>query len=391
MRRAVALVMVITACTVQRIADAPSPRARAGLADADTMRVTPLERGVWHVYAWHRGGPWSIHVVEIDRTLCPPRLQARKPGNTLALRATTSSLSSDALVGINADFFMLPGGTPVGAHVTGGVPLIGPTDRQIFALADQSWWIGVARLDGRASHRADTVRLAQINRPAAAFSAYRGTTEGLTLFTAWAGDSIGADSSATRVRLRLLRGDESRGRAVVASVEAAATMTRLTRGEVLLLAHGGARAWARRRNPGDTVDWSARVPLPTAAGVVAAREAVGGFPELLRSAADVLGSQTVRPEFGEQRHPRTAIGWSADRARLFFGVVDGRQPPYSDGMSLRELSWLFRRIGASDALNLDGGGSTALVIRGQLRNRPSDREGERPVGNALVLLGCTPS
>jgi exopolysaccharide biosynthesis protein len=59
-------------------------------------------------------------------------------------------------------------------------------------------------------------------------------------------------------------------------------------------------------------------------------------------------------------------------------------------MSLRELSWLFRRSGASDALNLDGGGSTAPVIHGQLKNRPSDREGERPVGNALVLPECDP-
>ena len=156
----------------------------------------------------------------------------------------------------------------------------------------------------------------------------------------------------------------------------------------MLLAHGAAHAWAQRRSAGDTVSWRAGVPLPTPAGVVPAQEVVGGFPELLRDGADMLGTQTVRPEFGEQRHPRTAIGWSADRARLFFVIVDGRQAPYSDGMTLRELSWLFRRISASAALNLDGGGSTALVVRGRLLNRPSDREGERPVGNALVLAEC---
>jgi exopolysaccharide biosynthesis protein len=57
-------------------------------------------------------------------------------------------------------------------------------------------------------------------------------------------------------------------------------------------------------------------------------------------------------------------------------------------MSLEELTWLFVRLGASDALNLDGGGSTALVANGALVSRPSDREGERAVGNALALVGC---
>jgi hypothetical protein len=386
---ALVVTVLLAACAVQpAVLTPPASRASAALTDADTLRVTLLARGVWHIYARHRSGPWAIHIVEIDQSLCRPRLQARKPAATLSARATTSALTGAALAGINADFFMLPGGTPVGAHVTAAVPLIGPTDRQVFAVADQTWWIGVARLDGAAAHRADSARLVQLNRPARAFSAYRGTNEGLTLFTTWSGDSVAADSAAWRVRLRMINGNESRGRGVVTSVEAAATATPLSTGEAVLLAHRATRAWAQRRSAGDTVSWRARVPLTGPEGVVAAQEVVGGFPELLRGGVDVLGTQTVRPEFGEQRHPRTAIGWSADRARLFFVVVDGRQSPYSDGMSLRELSWLFRRIGASDALNLDGGGSTALVIRGRLINRPSDQQGERPVGNALVLAQC---
>jgi exopolysaccharide biosynthesis protein len=86
------------------------------------------------------------------------------------------------------------------------------------------------------------------------------------------------------------------------------------------------------------------------------------------------------------RHPRTAIGWNG--RRLFLVVVDGRQPPWSDGMTLDEMTWLFQRLRATDALNLDGGGSSALVLNGRVVNRPSDREGERAVGNALALGGC---
>ena len=77
---------------------------------------------------------------------------------------------------------------------------------------------------------------------------------------------------------------------------------------------------------------------------------------------------------------------------MLFVTVDGRQPPYSDGMTLNELALLMRQLGASDALNLDGGGSTTMVLpdstaRPKLRivNRPSDKEGERPVGNAVAI------
>jgi exopolysaccharide biosynthesis protein len=62
-------------------------------------------------------------------------------------------------------------------------------------------------------------------------------------------------------------------------------------------------------------------------------------------------------------------------------------------MSLRELAELMLGLGASESVNLDGGGSTAMVIAGQesgsafrVVNRPSDRGGERAVGNAVGLV-----
>jgi exopolysaccharide biosynthesis protein len=73
--------------------------------------------------------------------------------------------------------------------------------------------------------------------------------------------------------------------------------------------------------------------------------------------------------------------------------VDGRQAPYSDGMSLAELARLMLALGTPQALNLDGGGSTTLVYADPdsggallVANRPSDAGGERAVGNALALV-----
>lgn len=396
-RLAICVTFAVSMGAVGGCATAPTARPDVqavavvtGLADADSVRVTELVPGVYHVFAHDVRGPWGMHIVEIDAAVCRPVLEARKPVGSLEGRATTTELAAGSIVTINADFFMLPGGTPVGAHVRDGVPFIGPTDRQIFAVTDVGEWRGgIARMAGHAVSRGDSARIAQVNRPATAFSAYAGTHDGLTLFTTRA-DSVPADSTARMLLLRRLDGDERAGRGVVVRADSPVVAAALQSANAALLAHGDARAWARRRAVGDTVTWRARVVMPARGDDVEAvvAEAVGGFPELLHDGRDVLGTQTVRESFGLQRHPRTAIGWSADGRRLFFVVVDGRQPPYSDGMSLPELTWLFQRIGATDVVNLDGGGSTAIVIDGELVNRPSDREGERPVGNALALTRC---
>ena len=88
----------------------------------------------------------------------------------------------------------------------------------------------------------------------------------------------------------------------------------------------------------------------------------------------------------EIRHPRTAAGVSADGRTLWLVVVDGRQPGYSVGMTLPELGDLMIELGADDALNLDGGGSSAFVARDSagevVLNKPSDGA-FRPVANHL--------
>lgn len=375
----VALASVACATTAERL-----PVAARAFVDADSSSSTILASGVSHTFVHDARGPWAIHIVEVDARRCLPLLQARKPGSRLDERATTSALSGDALAAINADFFMLPGGTPVGAHVTRGVPLIGPTDRPVFGVIGEDWVIGTARVTGHVRMSTDSAAVVQVNRPARSFSAYRGTRSGITLFTGRIGDSVPADTAARAVVVRMLEGDEASGRGIVTLSDSTAAAVPLPNGTAVLLALGDARDWARRRAPGDTIVWTVQVIAD--APLI---EAVGGFPQLLRDGRPVLDEQTVARSFGDRRHPRTAIGWTTDR-RLLLVVVDGRQPAWSDGMSLDELTWLFQRLGASDALNLDGGGSTAMVVNGAVVNRPSDREGERAVGNALAVSGCRP-
>jgi exopolysaccharide biosynthesis protein len=66
--------------------------------------------------------------------------------------------------------------------------------------------------------------------------------------------------------------------------------------------------------------------------------------------------------------------------------VDGRRPGWSAGMTLTEAARLMRSLGARDAVNLDGGGSTTMSVLGEVVSRPSDRSGERPVSDALSVI-----
>lgn len=128
-------------------------------------------------------------------------------------------------------------------------------------------------------------------------------------------------------------------------------------------------------------------------GVAPATVTVGGFPDLLDAGRRVGDLEVgARPSFAAARHPRTAVGYDLDSGRVWLVVVDGRQPPHSAGMTLPELAELFEALGAEEALNLDGGGSTTLVLGHEPVNRPSDAAGERPVVNGLALVrapeGC---
>ena len=86
-----------------------------------------------------------------------------------------------------------------------------------------------------------------------------------------------------------------------------------------------------------------------------------------------------------RRNPRTAAGVT-EKGKLLLVTVDGRAPGYSVGTSIPEMAHLMEDLGAVEALNLDGGGSTTMVVDGELITRPSDATGERPVGSALVLV-----
>ncbi len=111
--------------------------------------------------------------------------------------------------------------------------------------------------------------------------------------------------------------------------------------------------------------------------------AIGGRPALVRNGKNLHRQPSVKTDHMNQRNPRTAIGWN--NHEFFMVVVDGRKPGLSVGMTLPELASLMIDLGCKDAMNLDGGGSTTMWLKGKVVNHPSEKA-ERRVANCLVLV-----
>lgn len=114
--------------------------------------------------------------------------------------------------------------------------------------------------------------------------------------------------------------------------------------------------------------------------------AFGGGPVLLQD-GQILITNNEEIKFAgkaiDDKHPRTAIGYTADR-QLILLVVEGRFPGKAEGATLKQEAQLLKEIGCIEAMNLDGGGSSCLLINGKPTITPSDKGAQRPVPAVLV-------
>jgi hypothetical protein len=119
---------------------------------------------------------------------------------------------------------------------------------------------------------------------------------------------------------------------------------------------------------------------------VAAQDVVGGAGLLVHRGQPIMdwSPEQLRAGFDTERHPRTMIGTTRGSA-VWLVTVDGRNPSLSLGMTFAELTNLARKLNLVEALNLDGGGSTTMVVGGRIVNHPSDATGPRKVSDALVV------
>jgi hypothetical protein len=371
---------------------------------AEKNIIRPIGPQAWHREIFHPApdlpfvfdkgkSGWAIHVIEFDVRSPLLQLETVKAGNQLHGKEQTSRMAARVdreghrvVAALNGDFFDTGNGVPINLQLRDGGILRQPTAHSVFAIsAAEKPVINFLSLVG-------SVQSPQGGwQPLHGFNRARHADE-LIFFNHYFGATTGTNNFGSEARVQPLEKfavNDTFG-AVVRELHRNIGNAPLDDSTYVISAHGAAESWLiRNLATDDTVKLVWRVPETTWELV----EAIGGLPRLVRDGNISIESarEGGSASFTNNRHPRSAIGFNADTSRFFFVTVDGRQPGYSDGMTLPELAAFMRELGCTQALNLDGGGSTTMVVRGKVVNRPSDATGERAVANALLLISTAPT
>jgi exopolysaccharide biosynthesis protein len=117
------------------------------------------------------------------------------------------------------------------------------------------------------------------------------------------------------------------------------------------------------------------------------KTAIGGGPVLVQNSKIKITNEEELKFTGKainDKHPRTCMGYTSD-GYLIIMVIQGRFPGIADGATLEQEAKLLIDLGCVEALNLDGGGSSCMLINGKETIKPSDKTGERPVPAVFVI------
>jgi len=292
-----------------------------------------------------------------------------------------------AVAAANGDFYSTrPPYLPIGLQIRGGEILISPQGFPAMGItSDRKVIFGYPLLEGRVTCGDRSYPLSHINRE-------RGENM-LILYTPAFGGSTQTNPYGTEVVLEGVDFPLRAGRIYKGKVREKISgqgNASIPRGGAVLSGHGEAQKFLEQLQVGEWVEISLGFTDPQWNQVV---EAIGGRELILQEGKMALPPGSPDP-LVSLRHPRTAIGLRRD-GTLEVVVVDGRQPSYSQGMTLYELAHYLQSRGVVTALNLDGGGSSVLAGRlpGDFHltvlNRPSDGK-ERPTANSLAFFNTAP-
>jgi len=337
-------------------------------------------------------GPWVVHVIEFDPKTPGIDLIAARAKDSLTGKETVSSMARRhaAIAAVNAGYFVVAGpyaGAPVSAYMLAGqllagsadqvavgipgAPLSGNPERTALVLCDtpgevERLEMDLVRFEGTVTASGASQPLRGLNRPR--------TADDFVLYTARIGGNTRTDKSGVEVAL------DASSRAV--RMEMGFGSLAIPEGGRVLSASGSAADWLRAHvRLGDPVEVAYGTGRRQPSGACTAKDLVAAGPRLVRGGVIASGTEGFLHE--QARHPRTAIGVTRAETILLV-AVDGRQQA-SVGMTVEELARFMLDLGAVEAMNLDGGGSSTMVINGRVANSPSDRK-EREVSDALLLV-----
>ncbi|MFM2222611.1 MAG: hypothetical protein RLZZ78_868 [Armatimonadota bacterium] len=344
----------------------------------------------------HPSGPLAVHTFDIATQTPGVRISAALAGDTVwdtdatFGREVVSKLAArrKALAAVNAGFFPFAG-NPIGLHMEDGNLITEPTKNRssFLRLKNGTYAIASYSFKGTVTIGTVSIQLSGINRKPNAMA------ENIAFTSQFGPQTVALDN---RYWLQL---DVPDGSLHTGTVTAPVSLTDKLQ-QVSLSSTSIAIAISQQAydllkpviTDGSTASISCELlPLDTDAPPVSEiSDAVTGAPRILTNGkVDVrIKQEKMSDSFSTVRHPRTAVGIRPDGSVVLV-TVDGRQASLSRGATLAELASILITQGASQGLNLDGGGSSVAVARNLVVNSPSDGS-QRPVADALLVSGEAP-
>jgi len=313
----------------------------------------------------------GFHVIEVDLSNPYLTLQALSADNstTVGKRANvrTMAIQSGAIAAINGDVFnMINEGAPLGTHINQNGLQVSPS------LLKGMYAFGVTKekrpiidsytFEGSVTTSAgSSFNLAGINQ-----STYSSDVTGeayshvnnLFIYTsAWGGKERPQNSATTATEVLVVDN-------VVKEVPNGVVTTAIPANGYVLRGHGKAAEFLKQLKVGDTVTANYNLVSQTTNQKVNPDDfsmMVSGHTLLIDNGQAVEFTRSITGVSGNSYTSRTAVGYSADRKKVFF--VTAEKSGANTGVSLSELQALLKRLGVEKAVNLDGGGSTTMVER----------------------------
>lgn len=331
--------------------------------------VYDVDTGIKHIRLrkYYQGRPVSINVVEINQNINPDiRIKPELATSRLASKRSISTIAKkdNSIVAINGTFFKPQTGVPLGTLMINGKMYTGPIyDRVAMGIFESkdgtTFSMSRVQLDAKIKNNNTEVKIDNINQPrmlstyVLAYSPEWGQfappspKSGMQL-------AIAADGKILKASANRLEIPEN-GYVIVGPTSKLSTFYGKKKVKIEI-----------NTNP----DWQNVTHI------------ISGGPYLVKNGEKFIDTKEQKLLAIGGRNPRTAIGYTADN-KLILVAVDGRENS-SIGLTLNELANLMKELGCTNAMNLDGGGSTVMYVNGRIVNKPQT-QGGIALSNALTV------
>ena len=326
--------------------------------------INNVDTGIKHIkmVKYYNGKPVKINVVEMNNKVASNyEVKPAIASVTLPNKRTVRNIAqrTNSIVAINGGFFKPQTGVPLGTLMIDKKIYTGPIyDRVALGIFKDGYDVGRVQLDGKIIGNNQEIKIDNINQPRLLSSYILAYTRD------WG--KYAPVSPLYGVQLQIV------GNKITAA--SANPLSIPENGYVLV----GPKSKLGKLFGADYVD----VEIKTNPKWENVQHIISGGPYLLKDNQIFIDMTAQKLQSIGGRNPRTAIGYTEDN-NLVLVAVDGREGS-SVGLTLVELAKLMKTLGCTNAINLDGGGSTVMYIKGQIVNHPH-QPGGIALSNALVI------